>query len=138
MFVYLVVFFFHPVLWFGQSLSEGSVRVVLEQLHAGAGETAHVMFSPRKGESSLCKKGEFAGWKAWEYLKALSPFVCEKTGQQLGFLKAFSHILLVVSCGLHFSQAGECVKVFANSLAACKRGEQRACLKSCQASLLWL
>lgn len=37
---------------------------------------------------------------------------------------------------LHFSLAGECVKAFANNLAACKRGEQRASLKSCRMSLL--
>ncbi|OWK64655.1 hypothetical protein RLOC_00005952 [Lonchura striata] len=33
------------------------------------------------------------------------------------------------------ARAGECVKVFANSLADCKREEQRACLKPCHWSL---
>lgn len=124
----------HPVLWFGQSLGEGSTGVVLEP---GQGRPPMGCFHSRKGKVPFAKKEILQGGRQ-RVFKSTFTLCLWKTGQQLGFLKAFSHIVLVVSCGLHFSQAGECVKVFANSLAACKRREQRACLKSCPVSLLWL
>lgn len=51
-----------PVLWFGQSLSEGSIRLVLEHIHGGARETAHVMFFfPGKGKVPFVKKEALQG-----------------------------------------------------------------------------